>query len=171
MEFVIKCENISYAGHLKLNTIHLPVVHGLEDDFAPVFGLCTQIADFLEKVLEMSWANRRIVFKEELAAKAKQYAHRVDDVSCQVMIQLKLRTSPSRFGGRGGTALQGSRNGSMDSDDSSVAESENGVMDTIAFDARGRPYRPSKANTLRRVCSVVFIATFIVGVFWIILLT
>jgi hypothetical protein len=157
------------VGHLKLNTLHLPVVHGLEDDFSPVFGLCAQIAEFLESSLEMSWASRRVTSKDELAAKATAYTHRVDDVSCQVMIKLKLRTSSSP-----GDSIRFDnsrrRSGSMDSADSMALESEDGVMDTIAFDRYGKPYRPAaRSEAVKRVGAIIFITAFILGVMWIIL--
>ena len=145
-----------------MNTIHLPVVQGLEDDFAPVFGLCLQIAEFLEKVLDMNWAARRVLNKEDLIADAKKYTNRVDDISCQVMIRLKLRTTAHEddFVGRADSSTRSGRSlSSASADDDDVGVSE-GAQTQVreGFDISNRILSASKIAML-----VVFVIAFIMG--------
>ena len=77
-----------YEGHLKTSIVYIPKVNAIERDFDPVFALCLKIAGFLEYVQSLSWAQRKIFSKTELIEKAKAFTLRVDEVNCQVIIQL-----------------------------------------------------------------------------------
>ena len=158
------------TGHLKENTIHLPEVAGLEADFLPVFGLCTQIAKFLEKTGEMSWSARRILEKDDLSEKAKTYSHRVDDVSCQVMIKLNIRARSPRYASFSSTSssLESDhcpRRGSTDSADNRIPlESDDG---SSTHQSVHQNTNVIVAKHARRTVSIVFISVFIMGVIWI----
>lgn len=70
--------------------MHVPNVASLEEDFSPVLELCRQIAVFLEKTLDLSWAARRFTDKSELCSQAKLFTSRVDEINCQVLIKLNI---------------------------------------------------------------------------------
>lgn len=70
--------------------MHVPNVATLDEDFSPVLELCRQIAIFLEKTLDLSWAARRFTDKPELCNQAKLFTNRVDEINCQVLIKLNI---------------------------------------------------------------------------------
>jgi hypothetical protein len=144
------------SGHLKENTVHLPDVSGLETDFLPVFAQCTHIAEFLEETQCLSWASRRILSKEDLALKAKTYTNRIDEISCQVLIQLNIRASqPS----------DQHRSHSIDSNDSTFLETgDSSVQSSFPMDSD-----KVKAQRMKSIGRNVFIVVFVVGVIWIVL--
>ena len=53
-----------------------------------MFALCLKIAEFLEYTQSLSYIQRKMIIKTELVDKAKAYTLRVDEVNCQVIIQL-----------------------------------------------------------------------------------
>jgi hypothetical protein len=140
---------------LKENTVHLPDVSGLETDFLPVFAQCTHIAEFLEETQCLSWASRRILSKEELALKAKTFTNRIDEISCQVLIQLNIRASHS---------ADLHRRHSIDSNESTLLEMSDSLHSSFPVDSR--KLDAQKTKTIGRN---VFIVIFVVGVIWIVL--
>lgn len=80
--------------------IYIPEVNVIERDFQPVVELCHQIADFLESVQTLSWTQRRYSYKKELVEKAKAFTLRVDEINCQVIIQLNAYSNQSRDRGQ-----------------------------------------------------------------------
>ncbi len=79
---------VTCAGHLKANIVFIPRVNDIERDFDPVYALCLKIAEFLEFTQSLSYIQRKMTIKTELVDKAKAYTLRVDEVNCQVIIQL-----------------------------------------------------------------------------------
>jgi hypothetical protein len=145
-----------YSGHLKENTVHLPDVSGLENDFLPVFAQCTHIAEFLEETQSLSWSSRRVLLKEDLSLKAKSYTTRIDEISCQVLIQLNIRASH--------TPDSHQRSNSIDSNDSTFLET--GDSHHSSFPVNDQR---SKVERMRSIGRNVFIVVFVVGVIWIVL--
>ncbi len=78
----------THVGHLKASIVYIPQVNAIERDFDPMFALCLKIAEYLEYVQSLSWAQRKYFSKTELVEKAKAFTLRVDEVNCQVIIQL-----------------------------------------------------------------------------------
>lgn len=140
---------------MKENTVHLPDVSGLETDFLPVFAQCSHIAQFLEETQSLSWTARRILSKEELALKAKSYTTRIDEISCQVLIQLNIRAS---------NTPDSHRSNSIDSNDSTFLETVESVqmLDPIN-------HHKSRVERMRSIGRNVFIVVFVLGVIWIVL--
>jgi hypothetical protein len=150
---------------LKENTIHLPDVKGLETDFMPVFFLCTMIAHFLEETQELSWGARRILSKDELSLKAKAFTTRVDEVSCQVLLQLNIRANQANnMPNLQFNNSTNQRSPSLDSNDSTALESEDGLV-ASRVEVAGL----SSSRTVRHVGGIIFISIFITGVLWILL--
>lgn len=85
------------------------------------------------------------------------------------MIQLKLRTSSPRNELQYDNSRR--RSGSIDSTDSAMAlESDDEIIDTIAYDRAGKPYRPNaRREAVRKVGVFIFITAFVLGVLWIVL--
>ena len=84
------------VGHLKENVVYIPEVNVIEKDFHPVVELAKQIAEFLEDVQSLSWIQRRYYKKAELVEKAKSFTLRVDEINCQVIIQLNAYSNQGR---------------------------------------------------------------------------
>ena len=151
--------SIHFKGHLKENTVHLPDVTGLETDFLPVFAQCDLIAIFLEETQSLSWSSRRILAKEELSLKAKTFTLRIDEISCQVLIQLNVRASQTS---QHYNSMMLHR-GSIDSTDSTFIETvEVNNLDPISTNKK-------EIERLRSIVRVVFLMVFVIGVIWIIL--
>lgn len=89
--------NLQIIGHMREHTIYLPDVEGLDAFFDPVLELVDQIVIFLKEVQNMSWVNRRLLEKQDLAKRATYYTERVDDVNCQVIVQLNIIASQNRM--------------------------------------------------------------------------
>lgn len=118
------------AGHLKENVVYIPEVNVIERDFHPVVELAKQIADFLEDTLALNWLQRKIHRKAELVEKAKIFTLRVDEVNCQVIIQLNAYSNQGRDRGL-----------SSDEDDNSehsravrVVDSKKDIFNKITYD-------------------------------------
>ena len=86
----------SLPGHLKENVVYIPEVNVIDRDFHPVVELSKQIAEFLEHAQSLSWTQRRYSCKKELVEKAKFFTLRVDDINCQVIIQLNAYSNQGR---------------------------------------------------------------------------
>ena len=76
--------------------MYIPEVNVIDRDFHPVVELSKQIAEFLEDAQALSWAQRRYSCKKELVEKAKFFTLRVDDINCQVIIQLNAYSNQGR---------------------------------------------------------------------------
>jgi hypothetical protein len=85
-----------FSGHLKENVVYIPEVNVIERDFHPVVELSKQIADFLESVQALSWTQRKYYRKAELVEKAKVFTLKVDEINCQVIIQLNAYSNQGR---------------------------------------------------------------------------
>lgn len=83
-------------GHLKENVVYIPEVNVIERDFHPVVELSKQISVFLEDVLSLSWTQRKFTLKPALVEKAKLFTLRVDEINCQVIIQLNAYSNQGR---------------------------------------------------------------------------
>jgi hypothetical protein len=140
---------------LKENTVHLPDVSGLETDFLPVFAQCTLIAEFLEETQSLSWSARRVLSKDELAFKAKSYTTRIDEISCQVLIQLNIRATHPPDSHQ--------RSNSIDSNDSTFLETGDSHQSSFSMNSQR-----SKVERMRSIGRNVFIVVCVVGVIWIV---
>lgn len=122
----------------------------------PVFAQCAHIAHFLEDTQSLSWSVRRILSKEELAQKAKSYTTRIDEISCQVLIQLNIRSTS--------TPDSHQRSNSMDSNDSTFLETAECIQPSHSVN-----HHRSRVERMRSIGRNVFIVVFVVGVIWIVL--
>jgi hypothetical protein len=114
---------------LKENVVFIPEVNVIERDFQPVIELSKQIAEFLEYVMSLSWTQRKFSYKTQLVEKAKIFTLRVDEINCQVIIQLNAYSNQGRERG-----LSSDEDESEHSRSGRVQESSKDKFSNIKYD-------------------------------------